>query len=275
MTVTLAEKFREYEDLASTLSPTEPDAFLAALTSAKAGGLDLRKVEIRTVAEQLTMMDSAFFLNIHAMEFRHCAWAKPATADVAPNILDYIAHFNYVSNWVVSSILEEAKLKKRARVMARFVSIAEELRTMGSFNAMMAVMSALSTATISRLTKTKAALPRSVQALHRSLKEVIASRRSFSLLRKATHEAERPVIPFLGLYLTDLTMTSEGNPDYFGPNKLPHWRKFDLLGRIVQELASFQEQPFEFGCVACRGFSHVRGVVCLPSLCVGSLRKGV
>jgi hypothetical protein len=50
--------------------------------------------------------------------------AEVAVICRAPNVLNFIKRFNSVSQWTATNILREIKLKKRGRLMAKFISIA-------------------------------------------------------------------------------------------------------------------------------------------------------
>merc|ERR1712065_35855 len=52
--------------------------------------------------------------------------------------------------------------------------------------------------------------------------------------------ASQPAIPYMGMYLTDLTFTDEGNPDTVGKG-LINFDKWSKVARSVRELLRFQQ----------------------------------
>jgi hypothetical protein len=80
---------------------------------------------------------------------------------------------------------------------------------------------------------------------------------SFEILKKATDYSRNyadyraqvkrttlPCLPFLGLYLTDLTFTDDGNPDTrYG--RLINFDKYAKTARIISDLIHYQA-PYEF-----------------------------
>jgi hypothetical protein len=61
------------------------------------------------------------------------SWSKPKTKHKSPNVLKFITRFNNLSNWVASSILKAAKLRARAKVMAKCIKLAEVRQSMQRF----------------------------------------------------------------------------------------------------------------------------------------------
>jgi hypothetical protein len=52
-----------------------------------------------------------------------------------------INHFNYVSNWVTTTVLTCEKPKDRQKTIAKWIDIAQRLQLMGNLNGMMEVIS--------------------------------------------------------------------------------------------------------------------------------------
>lgn len=80
---------------------------------------------------------------------------------------------------------------------------------------------------------------------------------SFEIIKKATDysrnyadyraqlkRATLPCLPFLGLYLTDLTFTDDGNPDTRN-GRLINFDKYAKTARIISDLMRYQV-PYEF-----------------------------
>lgn len=76
----------------------------------------------------------------------------------------------------------------------------------------MAVLAALHSSTIARLTKTWEGLPTKYKFLLEKLRKATEHTRNYAEYRAALRRASPPALPFLGLYLTDLTFCHDGNP---------------------------------------------------------------
>lgn len=85
---------------------------------------------------------------------------------------------------------------------------------------------------------------------------------NFAAYRDVLKKAKPPVIPYLGLTLTDLVFISEvhiqldriihilimkGNPDIISNTSLLNWWKLNLIATVIKEMQQYQETPFTLG----------------------------
>ena len=61
-------------------------------------------------------------------------------------------------------------------------------------------------------------------------------------------KATPPGVPHLGLYLSDLVMLDEGNPDFVKGN-LINWAKRSLAASIIQKVQAFQQKRFNISVI--------------------------
>jgi hypothetical protein len=62
--------------------------------------------------------------------------------------------------------------------------------------------------------------------------------------RQATAQKKGPAIPYIGVYLTQLTFSYEGNSDY--QDGLVNFSKCVLISKIIEKILSFQARQFNF-----------------------------
>jgi RasGEF domain len=60
------------------------------------------------------------------------------------------------------------------------------------------------------------------------LQAVVCSDGRFRVMREALHRCDPPCIPYLGMYLTDLSFIEEGTPD-FTPERLLNFSKMRMV----------------------------------------------
>lgn len=60
------------------------------------------------------------------------------------------------------------------------------------------------------------------------LQAVVCSDGRFRVMREALHRCDPPCIPYLGMYLTDLSFIEEGTPD-FTPDGLLNFSKMRMV----------------------------------------------
>lgn len=78
----------------------------------------------------------------------------------------------------------------------------------------MAVMTALNSSTIARLKKTWDGLNNKYRSILDTLNKAVSHSRNYAEYRATLRHAQPPCLPFLGVYLTDITFCHEGNPTH-------------------------------------------------------------
>ncbi|XP_067341100.1 rap guanine nucleotide exchange factor 1b isoform X13 [Channa argus] len=202
--------------------------------SARPGTLhDFRSHEI---ADQLTLLDAELFYKIEIPEV--LLWAKEQNEEKSPNLTQFTEHFNNMSYWVRSLIIQQEKGQDREKLLLKFIKIMKHLRKLNNFNSYLAILSALDSAPIRRLEWQK--------QTSEGLEEyctLIDSSSSFRAYRAALAEVEPPCIPYLGLILQDLTFVHLGNPDLIEGkvNFSKRWQQFNIL----DSMRRFQQVHYE------------------------------
>ncbi|XP_076014744.1 rap guanine nucleotide exchange factor 1b isoform X2 [Genypterus blacodes] len=202
--------------------------------SARPGTLhDFRSHEI---ADQLTLLDAELFYKIEIPEV--LLWAKEQNEEKSPNLTQFTEHFNNMSYWVRSLIIQQEKAQDREKLLLKFIKIMKHLRKLNNFNSYLAILSALDSAPIRRLEWQK--------QTSEGLEEyctLIDSSSSFRAYRAALSEVEPPCIPYLGLILQDLTFVHLGNPDFIDGkvNFSKRWQQFNIL----DSMRRFQQAHYD------------------------------
>eukprot|EP01094_Clydonella_sp_ATCC50884_P017153 TRINITY_DN2930_c0_g1_i4.p1 TRINITY_DN2930_c0_g1~~TRINITY_DN2930_c0_g1_i4.p1 ORF type:complete len:663 (-),score=176.22 TRINITY_DN2930_c0_g1_i4:230-2110(-) len=200
--------------------------------------ISIYDIDPEEVARQLSLADFEIYHTIRPSELLGQAWSKPKTKHKSPNVLKFISRFNNLSTWVATSIIKVPKVKARTKLMARMIKIAEHLRALNNFNGCMAILSGLNQASVHRLRWTRKELPpRSVQTLA-ELEETLSSNNAFKVYREVLASTNPPCIPYLGVYLTDLTFIDE-NPNNL--NGLVNFFKRRLIYNVISRVQQYQD----------------------------------
>ncbi|KAH6848106.1 ras guanine nucleotide exchange factor domain-containing protein [Chaetomium sp. MPI-CAGE-AT-0009] len=184
-----------------------------ALTSWKTGGtspsiLDFDPLEI---ARQLTMKQMSLFCSIMPEELLGSRWTKLGGADT-PNVKGMSVFTTGLTNLVVDTILHYEEVKKRALVIKQWIKIANQCSLLHNYDALMAITCALTDTSIKRLKMTWDAVPVKRKELLKGLQATVDFNQNFKVLRAQLHDQVPPCLPFLGMFLTDLTFVDVGNP---------------------------------------------------------------
>jgi len=200
-------------------------------------------IDPEEIARQITVCDWVIYMKIRPSELLEQSWSKPKLKYRSPNVLALIKRFNIVSNWVTSSIVLTNTIKERADIMAKFVQIADKLFALNNFNAVMSILGGLNASSVSRLKFTVSEMSRDMQRVKKELETMMSSDNNFRdyRARLGSISTDTPMIPYLGVYLTDLTFVDE-NSDYV--NGLINFSKRVLVYNIINQIRQRQTRPY-------------------------------
>ncbi|RXN18634.1 ras-specific guanine nucleotide-releasing factor 2-like isoform X1 [Labeo rohita] len=151
---------------------------------------DVLKVTPEEYAGQITLMDAPVFKAIQP-EGQITLMDAPVFKAIQPE----------VSFWVVREILHAQTLKIRAEVLSLYIRTAKKLCDMNNLHAVMAVVSALQSAPIFRLTKTWALLSRKDKATFERLEYLMSKEDNYKRLRDyISSQSMTSCIPYLGIF---------------------------------------------------------------------------
>ncbi|KAI5456313.1 ras guanine nucleotide exchange factor domain-containing protein [Mariannaea sp. PMI_226] len=211
--------------------------------------LDFEPVEI---ARQLTIKQMNIFSAILPEELLGSQWMKKGGVD-APNVKAMSSLSTDLSNLVAETILQHPEIKKRAAVIKQWIKIAHQCLELHNYDGLMAIICSLNSSTISRLRKTWDAVSAKRKEMLRTLQVLVEPSQNNKVLRTRLHDHVPPCLPFLGMYLTDLTFVDIGNPatkqmslgsdsEEDGSNGITviNFDKHTRTAKIIGELQRFQ-----------------------------------
>jgi hypothetical protein len=193
-------------------------------------------------ARQLTALDSQRWRACKPWEFLNKRWSTKdgQRTTRSKTISEYIKATNRLSGWVTTDVVREENLDTRAKKIAKFIEVAQELRNLRNFNSLMAIVSGLSAYSVSRLRRTWELVPMPLKSTFSDLVTLVNDNRSYKNLRAACAQAQgQPVLPYLGVLLFDLNRAEEiakpGLPDNF-----VGFTKYRALAPIIKEIITWQ-----------------------------------
>lgn len=204
--------------------------------------LDLFDVDEEEIARQLTLIDFEIYSSIKMSELLNQSWNKPKLRHRSPNVIRMINRFNETNLWVATSILRQEKIRDRTRTMAKFIRIADYLKQLNNFNTTMAILSGLNGAAVHRLKHTREDMPRHIQQAYTDLQHALDSNQSYKGYRNLLAHANPPCIPYLGVYLTDLTFIEDGNQDCL--QKLINFTKRKYIYDVIAKVKQYQHPSY-------------------------------
>jgi hypothetical protein len=205
---------------------------------------NLMDLNAEEIARQLTLIEWDIWVKIQPWECLGLSWTKKNKETAAPNVLALINRFNVVSGWVATVICTLESPKKRTKAIGKFLEVAGHLMTMGNVNAVMEVVSGLGRGAVFRLKQTWEGLTSQQRKTYEEVKKLTDRSLSYANLRAAVKKLNPPCIPYLGMYLTDLTFIEEGNKDFL--NNLINWNKRHLISETIRQIRQYQLQAYVF-----------------------------
>ncbi|XP_010870327.1 ras-specific guanine nucleotide-releasing factor RalGPS2 isoform X1 [Esox lucius] len=200
---------------------------------------DVLKVTPEEYAGQITLMDAPVFKAIQPEELSSCGWNKKEKHSSAPNAVAFTRRFNQTTFWVVREILHAQTLKIRAEVLSLYIRTAKKLCDINNLHSVMAVVSGLQSAPIFRLTKTWALLSRKDKAAFERLEYLMAKEDNYKRLRDyISSQSMNSCIPYLGMYLSDLTYIDSAYPST--GSILENEQRSNLMNNILRIISDLQ-----------------------------------
>ena len=215
-----------------------PKAHIPKFQDSGATLLEIHPVEL---ARQLTLYESELFRKIKPWEFLNQGWAKKGGVN-APNVLEMIHWSTRVSGFVASEIMK-APINKKIRVISYFMRVASALRDLNNFNALMEVIAGFENAAVWRLQPFFQEVPRKDAGPMDDLRETMSTQKNNKSIREVLRTVDMPCIPYLGMFLTDLTFIEDGNPDETKEG-LINFTKRRYVAQVILEIQQYQQIPY-------------------------------
>ncbi|XP_024134943.1 ral guanine nucleotide dissociation stimulator-like 1 isoform X1 [Oryzias melastigma] len=232
---------------------------------------DFLSFDADLVAEQLTYMDAVLFKKVVPHHCLGSIWSQRDKKDnkhSAPTIRATITQFNAVAACVVSTVLKHRQLRPhvRARLIQRWIDVAQECRIRKNFSSLRAIVSALQSNPLYRLKRVWACVHRDSMQTFEELSDIFSDHNNYLTSRellmregtskfaslescakehqKRTHKrlqlqkemgAMQGTIPYLGTFLTDLTMLDTALPDLVEGGLInfeKRRREFEVIAQI-------------------------------------------
>ncbi|XP_043515989.1 ras-specific guanine nucleotide-releasing factor 2-like isoform X4 [Frieseomelitta varia] len=195
------------------------------------------------VAEQMTYLDHKIFMALSSKEFLGQAWIKLDKATRAPNICLLTKRFNEMSQLVASEIVRRKSVSARAAMIEKWVAIADYNRTLHNFNGVLQICAAFSNSCVFRLKKTWDKVPKATVQMMEKLQNIVSSDGRFKNLREALRRCDPPSIPYIGMYLSDLSFIEEGTPTVTEDGLL-NFSKMRMIAHVIQEIYQLQQGSY-------------------------------
>ncbi|KAK3493520.1 ras guanine nucleotide exchange factor domain-containing protein [Neurospora crassa] len=194
-------------------SPNLSRGQVHALTNWKAGGVSpsIMDFDPLEIARQITIKQIGLFCSITPKELLGSKWTKNKGVG-APNVKAMSTFTTGLSNLVVDTILQFDEIKKRAAIIKHWIKIGSQFLALNNYDGLMAVTCALNDSSIKRLRMTWDTISSRRKETLKSLQAIVEIGQNHKALRARLADQVPPCLPYVGMFLTDLTFIDAGNP---------------------------------------------------------------
>ncbi|PVD22270.1 hypothetical protein C0Q70_18078 [Pomacea canaliculata] len=239
----------------------------------------------RLCAEQLTLRDAELFKKVVPHHCLGAVWGRRDKGGKdAPSVQATVEQFNRVSLRVIATVLkhpDHLKSTSRARLLQKWINIAQELRELKNFSSLRAILSGLQSHPVYRLRRCWSAVPKETIVLFDELSDIFSGEnnqlnsrellmkeatakfpdldsQNKSLKRKNMQKRRswidngtvQGTVPYLGTFLTDLTMLDTAMPDITDDGLInfeKHRKEFEVLAqlRLLQSAAQIYNIQYD------------------------------
>lgn len=200
--------------------------------------------DAKFLAQQVTLLEHDIFKKVREVELVNKNWSRPNRQSLSPHISELAKWFNRMSNYVASRILLEDDIEKRKDTLTLMIEFGHEMYLINNFNGVFEVCSALESSSIHRLKKTWARIDASVKNKFKEMKGIISGSNNFACIRERVRSVPPPCLPYIGIYLTDLTFIEDGNSDEL--NGKVNFIKRKKLAGVISDIKIYQQTPYKF-----------------------------
>ena len=217
--------------------------------------LDFNGLEI---AKQLTIIESTIFTAIQPEELLNQNFTnKRAHLKLSPNVRLSLLFTNCLSNYVLESVLQpNLSDKERVNTVKVWLKIAISSLYLRNFNSLAAIIAALQSHLITRVDFIWANLSQKYIDLHQYLASILSMEKNYTTYRSKIRNllasssnkqnAPIPIVPYINLFISDITTTTEGIPKYipsaqnFLGRKVINFQRYSKIVKIIADLQQLQ-----------------------------------
>ncbi|EAY07036.1 RasGEF domain containing protein [Trichomonas vaginalis G3] len=208
---------------------------------------DIIDLPASELARQLTVWSYTRYYAIQRTELLDCAWEKPRLKHRAPNVVALTTHFNLVSQWAASKIIESNLTKKRLDTLSYFINVLNILYDTKNYLDAMAILGGLDHNALYRMKVHFSLLPQSDRDTLEKIRDKFSPDKQFAKLRSLFDEAienKEPALPYIGVLLSDLFKFDDATQPFI--NGLINVRKVMKVYSMIYKIECFSNYKYMY-----------------------------
>ncbi|EDR27667.1 ras guanine nucleotide exchange factor, slime mold, putative [Entamoeba dispar SAW760] len=248
LTATIDKRLYERNQLISNYFIPPVDLFLSQDMCSPA--LFISKMDDYEIAKQLTMVDFGIYKNVRPTELFDCSFDKMKYR--APNVCKMLARVDEISHWIGTMILMFPDVEMRAKLMNKFISVADKLLTLQNYQALAGFYVGLEAySPISRLQNTRNLLTQQSVKTMKILESYfgLVNNSNYKNYRSLIKDVKGACVPFIAVVTKDLTFITEGNEPKIKNEdgiSLINFERQEMCLTQIDDFLRFQQFTFNF-----------------------------
>ncbi|KAJ5960332.1 Guanine-nucleotide dissociation stimulator CDC25 [Penicillium vulpinum] len=225
--------------------------------------------ESQVLAHQLTLIEMAALSEVDWRDLVEMKWSSACplitnwvqflTYEERKGIDLVVGRFNLMVKWIQSEIVLTRDINERARTIIKYIHTAAHARRICNYATMLQIAIALSSSDCSRLQSTWQLISIEDKRLFKDMECLIQPVRNFNDLRveMETANLQEGCIPFIGLYVHDLTYNAQKPAQVNSTNGglLVNFERYRTAARIVKSLLRLIDASTKYK------FEPVQGII--------------
>jgi len=197
------------------------------------------------IAQQLTLIEFDIYSQVKEMELLGQAWSSEKKSHISQNVSQLLQRANRTANWVSTCVLIQSKVKDRTKILSKFMNIAKHLKELNNYNTLMGIIAGINTVAVSRLRHSFNGIRKNITENWEILMDIMGPMNAFKKLRTTIEESGPTALPYIGMYLSDLTFMEDGNQNELiregnPPIKLINFTKHFMIYRAIDQLLKYK-----------------------------------
>ena len=205
------------------------------------GFFDVLDWDKKDIGEKLISISKSLINKVKRREIYKAIFLKKNKEQTSPNVMENIDKFNRLTFFIIEDILSYDFAKDRAKIVEKWIKIAEYCKERKDYNDCVAINSALNNYIITGLLKTKKEISKEKGELLKKLNKFCRYQGNYKKLREDMKNLGPTdyYIPYLGMILKDLAFYEE-NSQYLVNEVLVNFEKLENVQKAVDEFFNFK-----------------------------------
>ncbi|CAB3994679.1 rap guanine nucleotide exchange factor 4 isoform X4 [Paramuricea clavata] len=203
----------------------------------------LTELSAKELAYHLTIYENQLFRSVSVYEFLyHVFGVRNFPGKVTTNLDLFLNRLDEIQFWVATELALASHISKRVQLMKKFIKIAAHCKDFKNWNTFFAIILGLNNSAVSRMNHTWERLPTKFRKMFDDFSGILNPSRNHRVYRLSMGSLDPPIIPFLPLFIKDMTFAHEGS-ETLTNDQLVNFTKMRLVASTLRLIQFCRSNP--------------------------------